>query len=574
MLRRLQIRNLAVVAAADIEFGPGLNVLTGETGAGKSIVVDSLALLAGARASDELIRTGAQTLTLTAVFDPADEAWRQTLAESGLDAQGDELIVRREVQLEGRNRVFLNDQPSTLRLLAAVASPLLQIHSQREEVALLAADQQRRWLDRVGGEKGERQLARTAESYHRWRELADRLDRVTGHDRLRQERIDLLRFQVGEIDAAGIRVSEEEELRQERDTLRHLETVIGGMGGAVEALYEGEGSVNDLLGVAERRLEEVAEWRRDAAEAVETLRRIRIEVEEIARSIGGRLEDLQADPGRLDEVESRLALIDRLARKYGGSGEEVLRYRERSAEELERLEADAADREGLESRVAEALEEYRKHAEGLSAARREWAGTLCSRVHDELKDLALGRARFSVELEPRRSEEGPLLVEGAPVGVTESGIDRVSFAFAPNPGEEARPLARIVSGGELARVYLALQLAVRARGAASRSTLVFDEVDAGVGGAEAAALGEKLQRLATGGQILAVTHLPQVASFADRHFLVEKEVSAGRTTVSVGPLESGERVEEVARMLAGSRVTELSRSHARELIAGSMREVG
>lgn len=364
----------------------------------------------------------------------------------------------------------------------------------------------------------------------------------------------------------------DERLHEQREVLRNLQAVTEGLGGALDALYEGEGSAEERLGQAVRGLEAVAAWERAADDWLASLAEARIPLREVARALRQRLDGLEGDPGRLDEVETRLAVIERLSRKYGGDVAAVLDHREGAAAELAELAGDAGDLETLERQMAEALDAYTRAALTLSARRSAWADELVARVHAELADLALGKARFSIELARGRREDSALELDGEPVEFGPHGVDQVRFLFAPNPGEEARPLARIASGGELARVYLALQLAVRGRGAASLATLVFDEVDAGVGGAEAAALGEKLQRLADGGgQILVVTHLAQVASHGDRHLRVGKRVARGKTRVTVEPLEEAPRVQEIARMIGGAEVTDLSRSHAAEMLTGARR---
>lgn len=573
MIQQLHIRNLAVVEEAVVELGPGLNVLTGETGAGKSMVVDSLALLAGARASSDLIRTGADVLTVSGVFEPPDDAWRRRLADAGLACDaGELLVVRREIGVEGRNRVYLNDQPATLRLLAEVTAPLMQIHSQREELSLTAPEQQRLWLDRAGEPESRQLQADVASAADTYDELARRWSRLTGDRCLRDERIDLLRFQIGEIEAAALEAGEDDRLGEEREVLRNLQAVTEGLGGALDALYEGEGSAEERLGQAVRGLEGVAAWERAAEEWLASLAEARIPLREVARSLRQRLDGLPADPGRLDEVETRLVVLDRLARKYGGSVAAVLEHRERAAAELGELAGDADDLESLRRQMAGALDAYARAALALSERRRVCAAELATRVHAELADLALGKARLSIELARRRREDSPLELDGEAVDFGPHGVDQVRFLFAPNPGEEARSLARIASGGELARVYLALQIAVRGRGAASPAVLVFDEVDTGIGGAEAAALGDKLQRLAGGGQILVVTHLAQVASHGDRHLRVGKQVARGKTRVSVELLEETARVQEIARMIGGAEVTRLSRSHAAEMLTESRRQ--
>jgi DNA repair protein RecN (Recombination protein N) len=572
VLREIHVRNLAVLAEAAVEFGAGFNVLSGETGAGKSIVVDSLSLLAGARASTEMVRTGAEALTVSGVFEPEGDGWRAVLEEAGLEAEGAEVLVRREIGRSGRNRVFVNDQPTTLRLLADLAPYLLRIHGQRDELGLIEPDLQRAMLDRSGGPEAAPLLARVAEAYELHARLAERLEHLSGDDRMRRERIDLLRFQASEIDAAKLRAGEEAELKAERDVLRNAEAITRSLGTAFALLFEEEGAAVERTGKAESLLAEVEAWEPAAAAWRAEIEDARIRLTETARSLQHRLDGLEADPARLDFVEERLATIERLCRKHGGDSAAVLARRAGIAAELAELEGDDENRDELEGKVAAALAQYRDGALALSKAREEWGRALVERIEGELKDLGLARARLSVALERRRRAGSSLVIDGEEIDFGREGIDQVVFLFAPNPGEPPRPLARIASGGELSRIHLALQLASRGEAEKAHPTLVFDEVDTGIGGAEAAALGAKLQRLAKGGQILAVTHLPQVASYGDLHFKVAKRVEGDRTSVKVEELEAGDRVEEVARMLAGKKITDTSLSHARELIAGSARK--
>jgi DNA repair protein RecN (Recombination protein N) len=572
VLREIHVRNLAVLAEASVELGTGFNVLSGETGAGKSIIVDSLSLLAGARASAEMVRTGAEALTVSGVFAPEGDGWRTALAAAGVDAEGEELLVRREISRAGRNRVFVNDQPTTLRLLSDLAPYLLRIHGQREELGLVEPDLQRAMLDRSGGPEAAPLLAEVAEAFDLYARLAERLERLSGDDRMRRERLDLLRFQADEIDAARLRAGEETELRAERDVLRNAEAITRALGTAFALLFEEEGSAVERIAKAQSFLAEVEAWEPQAGAWKAEMEEARIRVTETARALQQRLDGLEADPARLDFIEERLALLERLFRKHGGSSAAVLARRAEIETELAELEGDAENRDELETKVAAALAEYRQAALALSQARAAWGAALVERIEGELKDLGLARARLAVALERRRRTGSPLVLGDEEVDFGRDGVDQVVFLFAPNPGEEPRPLAKIASGGELSRIHLALQLATRGETEKAHPTLVFDEVDAGVGGAQAAALGAKLQRLGKGGQILAVTHLPQVASHADHHFKVSKRVDGGRTSVRVEELDAGSRVEEVARMLAGKKITDLSLSHAQELIAGAARK--
>ncbi len=572
MLRDLHVRNLAVLSEAEVRFGPGLNVLTGETGAGKSLVVDSLALITGSRASSELIRTGADSTRVTGIFEPEGDDWRNLLDEAGVSVEGAEVVIRREINREGRNRIYVNDQPATLRLLTGLAPHLLRIHAQNEELRLADPELQRSLLDRTEGDAALALLAATEAAEHDYRELADRLAALQGDERARLERVDLLRFQAGEIDAARLGPEEDVDLRRERDLLRNSEAITRSLGGSLGLLFDDEGAAAERVHQAGRALGEVADWVPEVAGWVSELDELRIRLEEVARGLRDGLQGVDADPNRLDMVEERLASIERLMRKYGASAREILERRERIGRELDDLVLDDEARAELEGEVDGALGRYKEVALRLSAARGEWASALGERLHAELEDLAMGRAVFNVALGRVRRESSPLTIDGRPVEFSAAGIDDVVFELTANPGEEPQPLAKVASGGELSRVYLALQLAIRGRDTAGRPTLVFDEVDSGVGGAEAAALGRKLQRLSRGEQVLVVTHLPQVASYADAHFKVSKDVVDGRTHMVVNEMDSEARVLEIARMLAGKEVTDLSRSHAEELITVAGRD--
>ncbi len=569
MLRNLHVRNLAVIAEAAIEFGPGLNVVTGETGAGKSLVVDSLGLLAGARASTDLIRTGAEVCTVTGVFEPPSDRYLSVLGEAGVSSDEGELVIRRELTRTGPNRIFINDQPVTLRLLGAIAPLLMRIHGQREELSIALPGLQRRWLDLQGGENARSLLAKCAEAHSRWDDAARRLERIVGDDRLRHERIDLLRFQINEIESARPEPGEEVALRGDRELLRHAEAIGAGLATAIALISDDDEAASARVARARAAMAAVAQWQPDAESWRGELEEVGIRLDELADSMRRALERVDSEPGQLDAAEERLATLERLFRKYGATSEQVLEHLETSRRELDELDADESQREELQQAVAEALGTYLEVATRLSRGRRKWAKALIGKVECELAELALAKARFEVSLDRRPLSGSPLRVGGEEIAFGVNGYDVVTFEFASNPGEEKRPLSRVASGGELARVYLALQVAARGDGGpAAEATLVFDEVDAGIGGQEAAAVGRKLRRLAQGGQILAVTHLPQVASFGNQHLRVLKRVVGERTTVSVEGLGDEHRVEEVARMLAGEEVTELSRSHAQELLAG------
>ena len=569
MLRSLYVQNLAVIERAELQFGPGLNVVTGETGAGKSLITGSLSLLAGGRASSDTIRTGADTLVISGVFERSASDWRRLLEEAGVPAEGDELLVRREVTRAGRNRVFVNDHPVTLRLLSAVTRRLIRIFGQRDELGMLSRELQRAWLDRSGGDPVAALVSSCGSAYEAYREAADRLERLSGDDQLRLERIDLLKFQTSEIDAAHLLAGEDEDLRAEREVLRHAEAIASALHQALALLSEDEQAVDSRLAQARRALQDIARWQTEADGWADTLAEAATLVNDVTAELRSRAAGSDSDPRRLDRVEERLSVIERLTRKYGGGSGDVLEHGRRLAEELLELETADVRRDEVERQAEACLAEYRARAETLSRTRRELGAALRRDVLRHLRDLALERAAFDVDMGHEPRPDSPLEIGGERVAFGRHGFDQVTYRFSANPGEALRPLSRVASGGELARLFLALQTAVRGAGPPAGSTLVFDEVDAGLGGAEAAIVGGKLKGLARGGQILAVTHLPQVASRGDRHLEVRKEMRAGRTRVDVHRLDDERRVEEVARMLAGEEITETARSAAEELLAGA-----
>ena len=579
MLRHLHVKNLAVIEEVHVDFGRGLHVLTGETGAGKSLVVDSLALLSGARASNDAIRTGANTLSVTGVFTPAGERWRSILEDAGLEPDDAELVIRREVSRSGRNRVFVDDHPVTLRLLGRLAPHLLRIHGQREELGLVAPDLQRAWLDRLGrsldGDKAQGVLDAVASAHHELEDLRERLERMTSDGRARQERIDLLRFQASEIAGAGLRAGEEVDLRTERDVLRHAEAIGEALNYGTEVLLEGEDSIGTQAARVRQRLERLVDIDPSFKEWFDELREIRVRAEELGATMRDRRDDIEADPARLNGVEDRLALLERLLRKYGGAAgdtQTVLEHEKSVRAELLEIEGNDQEVGELQRKLEVALGDYARHARRLNQARERWGGELEARMRGHLGDLALPNAELVVRLVPRVREGSDLEVDGVSVDHHAWGTHAVVFEFTSNQGEEARPLSKVASGGELSRLYLALQLATDgaadegAQEEGADSVLVFDEIDTGVGGAEAAAIGSKMRALATQGQVLAVTHLPQVASHGDVHLRVEKQVRSGRTITGVRRLDEADRVEELARMLGGAEVTDVTRRHARELL--------
>jgi DNA repair protein RecN (Recombination protein N) len=554
MLNLLGINNIAVINHVEIEFGAGLNLLTGETGAGKSILIDALGLLLGERGSPELLRTGETRGSVEGVFEGGPEAI-DLLRQKGLPVEGPEVFVRREVLDSGKARATVNGALVPLGLLRELGPQLCLLHGQHEPQELLDPRSHLRLLDRHGGL--EAQAAEIATLHGELRAAGGALEALQRERRDTEKRRDLLDFQAGEIERAGLRLEEEEDLRRDKTIQANAGRLASLAAEAYALLYDQEASILTLLGQVSKRVEELAALDpRFAPHAVAT-EDIRAPLHDLALLLRDYRDTIQVRPGRLDEIESRLHLIDRLKRRYGGSVAEALGFAAACRAQLAAL----ADPEEEEKRLGAALEDartaYGRAARRLSVARRVAAADLEARVEGELGALAMEKTRFRVSFQP-----DPPLPEDETTW-REDGIERGEFLLAPNVGEDLRPLTRVASGGELSRVVLALKSVGSLAGAGR--TLVFDEVDAGIGGRVAEVVGRKLRALAERHQVLCVTHLPQIACLADAHFAVCKRVVEGRTQTEVRRLGATERVEELARMLGGELVTETARRHAREL---------
>ena len=560
MLSFLRIRNLAIVKDLSLEWGPGLNLLTGETGAGKSIVVEALGLVLGDRASAELLRGGEERAEIEAIFRLTEEESREArglLAEAGIEPEGEEIIVRREIGEASRSRQYICDTPVSLTMLRKLGDLLVEIQGQHEHHALLNADAQREALDRFADLTAERE--RTRDLARAANEAASTLGALEERVRDRSTQLDYLRFQVQELADLGPSPADEESLRAERLRLQHASRRRELAESVYRALYEEEPSILGGLARAASDLGRLAEIDPEAARPLELAEQARRDLEEAVLEIRDYRERAEPDPGRLEAVEERLAEYDRLARKHKTTGAEL-------AAALSRMRAEAEGLEGAEERIevarAERLrlrEEYLRAARTLSERRRAGGVKLAAALRRELAGLAMSRCEVAVEVRAEERDEEAAL--------REAGLDRVEVRLSPNPGEPPQPLAEIVSGGELSRVMLAVNGVLgRLR---HRRTLIFDEVDAGIGGRVAAIVGQKLRTLSGSHQVIVVTHLPQIASLADRHFLVEKRVEKGRTVALVLPLDDESRVAEIARMMAGSEISPLARRHAADMLRRS-----
>jgi DNA repair protein RecN (Recombination protein N) len=549
MIRYLRISGFAVIDEVELPLGPGLTVITGETGAGKSVLVEALALLRGGRARAEVIRSGRDEAQVEAIFDlPVGAPVRERLAAEGRSVD-EGLVVRRIVSRAGRGRVQLGGGIATASELAAAVGGIVDITSQHDQQSLMSPESQLSILDAFA--ENTDLLDRCRCAWERLSHLKAEHAGFAADARTRAEREDFLRFQLTELDEAALAPGEDQALKAERERIRAAEKFLSAFSRGEETLYSGETAAAGLIAAVVRELEALASLDQGLTCLGERLRSAQSLVEDVAREIGRMAGQVRFDPERLSEIEERLYLIARLCRKHGGTVDSVIARREEIARELAGL---ASFEAGLEARGA-AVKEATSHMEAicatLSERRCKAARTLGKRIDQTLRDLELSRARVDVEIESR-GEPGP------------RGADRVRFLFAPNPGEDPKPLARIASGGELSRVMLAVKQALAQADPAF--CYVFDEVDSGVGGGTAEVIGRKLKALSGDRQVLAVTHLPQIAAFADHHIRVEKETTRGRTTARAEALDSRARAAELARMLGGARPSREAAAHADEML--------
>lgn len=565
MLRELTVRNLAVIETVTVPFGPGLNVLTGETGAGKSILIDALTLLLGERAQTDAIRAGAETATIAAVFEVEPKGPVAALLDELGYPPEEPLILRRELSRAGRSRAFVNDSPATLALLDRLGEALVELHGQHEHQALLRPARHLELLDAYAGLAPLREEVRRR--YEEWSALKAELAGLRAAEQDRTRREELARFELEEIDAARLSPGEEDELRAERRRLQNAERLFETASQAYAALYDDPASAVGRIALAAAQLRDLARVDDRLGPILEGIESAGIQLDEAVRALRGYREGIVFDPARLEAVERRLGEIDRLKRKYGESIGAILEAREARAREIEALGRGEARSRELTARLTGLREGLATEALTLSRRRERVAEKLARLVVAELAGLGMADADFRVRLQREPAGEGGLAAgpEGWQVGPR--GVDHAEFLFAANPGEEPKPLTRIASGGELSRTMLALKVLLAQQDAVP--VLIFDEVDAGIGGRTADTVGRKLRLVARSRQVLCVTHLPQIACYADHHLRVEKEATGERVRATISPLAREERVREVARMLGGEAVTEASLRHARELIAAA-----
>jgi DNA repair protein RecN (Recombination protein N) len=554
VLLELRVENYAVIDSLTVEFAPGLNLLTGETGAGKSILIDALSLLLGDKASSDMVRHGAEKAVVSGVFESEEKSLKKILEENGIEPEDGHIIVKREIAAGGKGRVFVNNQPATVALLRQLAPALASIHAQNETILAFDAPARLNLLDAYAGND----LHELGEKYAAWAGVRDRIAEFERDEQDRLRMADLWSFQNKEISAASLLPGEDQKLETDKRVLANSEKLFSSAMAAHELLYEADGSVIAQLSAARKHVEDLAKFDPKFQDSLTALLSARAAIEDVSAAARDYADSIDASPERLAEVEDRLALIDRLKRKYGSSVDEIIAYGEEVARKLNELENREELLRDLKKQQDVTATAYLHVAQAASKRRYSAARELQKLVEAEINQLAM-KAQFQVEVSGADDQEN----------WTAGGFDTVVYLISPNPGEPLRPVDKIASGGELSRVMLALKATIET-GKKTKShvqrTLVFDEIDTGIGGRAAEAVGKKLKQLARANQVLCITHLPQIASFADHHYLIEKREAAGRARTVVRALATEERTEEVARMLSGAELTETSRQHAEQLI--------
>jgi len=553
MLLELRIKNFAIIDELDLSFSKGFNILTGETGAGKSIILNAVQLLLGDRASEELIRSSEEEASVEALFDISENREvKGRIHEKGQRLSGveerDSLLVRRVISRSGRGKAFINGNLATLGMLSEIGEELLSIYGQHEHQSLQRVDTHIDILDEFG------ELMELREEFQnffqRFTSLSQELERIRGEKERREKERELMTFQSKEIEKAGIRIGEEEALKEEKRVLIHTKKLTDFANASEEVLYSTEGSAIERIQSVLHQGKEMATIDPSLSPIFKNLDGALIQLEEVALTLRDYSKRIEVNSGRLEEIENRLEEIDRLKRKYGSTEADILRFKEEVDETLSTFTSDEERLSRLEGEIGPLREEMTQRAQKLSRERKRVASELKRSVEKELATLGMKKTTFQVRIDDQ--------------ALSNKGKDRIEYLISPNIGEEVKPLAKIASGGELSRIMLAMKRILAIIG--GRQVLIFDEVDAGIGGAIAEVIGRKLRELSKHHQVICVTHLPQIACFSDRHHSVKKEVKSGRTVTVVDPLEKEARVDEIARMLGGVKVTEKTRAHAREMM--------
>ena len=563
MLKELRIKNFAIVENLEVEFFKGLNVLTGATGAGKSIIIGALNLALGERASSEMIRTGADCAIVEAVFEiKPKNPIEKNLSESGILCPEGQLIIRREISSKGSGKCFLNDRLVTLANLKSVGDLLADLHGQHEHQSLLDSREHLAYLDNYS-EVGDL-LARVGNDYSKLKKKLEELEELKKIDELSREKKELYQFQINEITRAGLSVEEEEKLPTEKKILENSEALFQIASLVFQELYDIDGSIIERLSLTKKELEKGGEYDPRLKEHIENLNSAMFQLNDSSRFLQGYKDSLNFDPEKLEKIRERLNLINSLKKKYGQSIEEVLNYSDKIKTDLEKIENRDELIQKTEQEIKDLRQILKKNSMLLSDKRKEKGSELSRKIKKELSFLGMERCDFEVRISWREEGNGLLETNGKRYYVDEKGLDQVEFYVSPNPGEELKPLAKIASGGEISRIMLALK-SVLAK-SDQIPTMIFDEVDMGIGGEIAEAVGKRMKTLSSTHQIICITHLQQIASQADCHFKVYKEVSKNRTITNIKLLSREERINEIARMIGGKKISDLSLEHAAEMI--------
>jgi DNA repair protein RecN (Recombination protein N) len=566
MLTKLTVKDYALIESLEVDFTPGLNILTGETGAGKSILIGALGLALGERADIDSVRTGAKAAVVEAEFSvKAHPQAAESLKELEAEHSADPLIIRREVNAAGKSRAFVNDSPVNLAGLKRLGDALLDMHGQHQHQSLLYEERHLDYLDAFGHLEPMR--GQVSQAFSEYNKIKKQLEELVHKEQLTREKIDLYQFQLKEIEAAGLQAGQEEELEKEKFILENTEKLFATANQAYELLYDGEGSIIERLVTLENLFTDLSSIDERQNESRDAVQSSLAQLEETARSLRQYRDKLQFDPDRLEVIRDRLDLIKTLKKKYGqklGTIEAVLEHSRRIKLELDSVEHGEEIIAKLRAEMENERQELEKQALLLSSKRTEAARKLSKEVIGQLKDLGMEKAVFKVQSLQNEDPIGLVEFKGKRVKTESHGIDQVSFLISPNPGEDPKPLAKIASGGEISRVMLAIKTILAEADAVP--VLVFDEIDAGIGGRVAEAVGHKLKEIGRKRQVLCITHLPQIAALGDSHYVVSKQEHKGRTITNVQQLDQKQRVDELARMLGGSKITETTIKHAREMI--------
>ena len=553
MLTHLSIKNIAVIDRAQIDFSDGFNILTGETGAGKSIIINSLNILKGERASKELIRTGEQSARVDGIFTVSDEIRNEICDIIGIDFDENEIMISREFNLDGKNSVRINGSPITLSMLKSIGEYFVNIHGQHDSTSLLVKKSHLGFLDDFGGDKLKDALEEYKKVHAEYQDVKSKLEKLNTDETEKERRMDLLKYQIEEIEVANLSLNEEDDLTERRNFLANAQKISENCLAAFDKLYDGEetgNSAHDLIWEAVKLIEQITEFNSDMDTVCKELTDVTYIISDNSHAIKKFADSLECNEYELNEIEERLDVIYNLKRKYGVSVGDVLKYLEKIKKEYAEIEHSEEQIKFLSEKLKELELSRLEKAEKLSLLRKENAKILSEKICAELCDLEMAKTVFEVKIEDTE--------------FSNSGKDDVEFLISTNLGELPKPLSKIASGGELSRIILAIKSVIT--GEKSAETLIFDEVDTGVSGKTAQKIGEKLYKMTKSAQVICITHLAQIASLADKHFLIEKKTENGRTKTEIMPIDGENRISEIARILGGEVITDLTRENAKEQI--------